>query len=114
MVRTFQDGAEIQIRDIFKSASLNKAFSDTVPTSSCNGLELSLPRSLQSSLEEQVCLIATVRLVTPQFLKVRLQHSGGVVTPDHVQYFPGCYIIMIRPNLTPALTLLFVPEHLLE
>lgn len=41
-----------------------------VPTSSCNGLELSLPRSLQSSLEEQVCLIATVRLVTPQFLKV--------------------------------------------
>lgn len=49
--------------------------SDTVPTSSCNGLELSLPRSLQSSLEEQVCLIATVRLVTPQFLKVRLGHQ---------------------------------------
>lgn len=43
----------------------------TVPTSSCNGLELTLPRSLQSSLEEQVCLIATVRLVTPQFLKVK-------------------------------------------
>ncbi|TNM85062.1 hypothetical protein fugu_009240 [Takifugu bimaculatus] len=44
-------------------------FHKNVPTSSCNGLELSLPRSLQSSLEEQVCLIATVRLVTPQFLK---------------------------------------------
>lgn len=42
-----------------------------VPTSSCNGLELTLPRNLQSSLEEQVCLIATVRLVIPQFLKVR-------------------------------------------
>lgn len=42
-----------------------------MPTSSCNGLELTLPRNLQSTLEEQVCLIATVRLVTPQFLKVR-------------------------------------------
>ncbi|KAJ3589666.1 hypothetical protein NHX12_010509 [Muraenolepis orangiensis] len=40
-----------------------------VPTSSCSGLELTLPRTLQSSLEDQVCLIATVRLVTPQFLK---------------------------------------------
>nr|XP_057944262.1 neuronal PAS domain-containing protein 2 isoform X4 [Doryrhamphus excisus] len=44
-------------------------FHNNVPTSSCNGVELTLPRSLQSSLEEQVCLIATVRLVTPQFLK---------------------------------------------
>uniref|UniRef100_A0A3B4A321 Uncharacterized protein n=1 Tax=Periophthalmus magnuspinnatus TaxID=409849 RepID=A0A3B4A321_9GOBI len=44
-------------------------FQNNVPTSSCNGLELTLPRTLQSSLEEQVCLIATVRLVTPQFLK---------------------------------------------
>ncbi|XP_035864704.1 neuronal PAS domain-containing protein 2 isoform X7 [Sander lucioperca] len=43
-------------------------FHNSVPTS-CNGLDLTLPRSLQSSLEEQVCLIATVRLVTPQFLK---------------------------------------------
>ncbi|XP_037124862.1 neuronal PAS domain-containing protein 2 isoform X3 [Syngnathus acus] len=44
-------------------------FHNNVPTSSCNGVELTLPRSLQTSLEEQVCLIATVRLVTPQFLK---------------------------------------------
>lgn len=50
---------------------LSLVFCHTVPTSSCNGLELTLPRSLQSTLEEQVCLIATVRLVTPQFLKVR-------------------------------------------
>lgn len=53
------------------SITRKKVFSAAVPTSSCNGLELSLPRSLQASLEEQVCLIATVRLVTPQFLKVR-------------------------------------------
>ncbi|XP_015235169.1 PREDICTED: neuronal PAS domain-containing protein 2-like isoform X2 [Cyprinodon variegatus] len=44
-------------------------FHNNVPTSSCNGHEVTLPRSLQSSLEEQVCFIATVRLVTPQFLK---------------------------------------------
>ncbi|KAL0994204.1 hypothetical protein UPYG_G00119200 [Umbra pygmaea] len=44
-------------------------FHNNVPTSSCNGFELTLPRSLQSSIEEQVCLVATVRLVTPQFLK---------------------------------------------
>ncbi|XP_057677818.1 neuronal PAS domain-containing protein 2 isoform X1 [Corythoichthys intestinalis] len=43
-------------------------FHNNVPTT-CNGVELTLPRSLQSSTEEQVCLIATVRLVTPQFLK---------------------------------------------
>ncbi|KAL4649220.1 neuronal PAS domain-containing protein 2-like isoform X7 [Arapaima gigas] len=40
-----------------------------VPTMSCNGFDLALPRMLQSSLEEQVCLVATVRLATPQFLK---------------------------------------------
>ncbi|XP_061658448.1 neuronal PAS domain-containing protein 2 isoform X3 [Syngnathoides biaculeatus] len=44
-------------------------FHNNVPTSSCDGLELTLPRSLQSSPGDQVCLIATVRLVTPQFLK---------------------------------------------
>ncbi|XP_077360920.1 neuronal PAS domain-containing protein 2 isoform X2 [Festucalex cinctus] len=44
-------------------------FHNNVPTSSCDGDELTLARSLQTSLEEQVCLIATVRLVTPQFLK---------------------------------------------
>ncbi|XP_077448868.1 neuronal PAS domain-containing protein 2 isoform X2 [Stigmatopora argus] len=43
-------------------------FHNNVPTT-CNGVELTLPRSLQSSTEEQVCLIATVRLVTPQFVK---------------------------------------------
>lgn len=50
--------------------SMYLVFFHIVPTS-CNGLDLALPRSLQSSLEEQVCLIATVRLVTPQFVKVR-------------------------------------------
>ncbi|KAJ7995888.1 hypothetical protein DPEC_G00231380 [Dallia pectoralis] len=44
-------------------------FHNNVPISSCNGFELTIPRSIQSSLEDQVCLVATVRLVTPQFLK---------------------------------------------
>lgn len=43
-----------------------------MPLSSINGYELAFPRTLQSSLEEQICLVATVRLVTPQFLKVNL------------------------------------------
>ncbi|XP_059404498.1 neuronal PAS domain-containing protein 2-like isoform X3 [Carassius carassius] len=46
-----------------------KFHNNAVPLSSCNGYELAFPRTLQSSLEEQICLIATVRLVTPQFLK---------------------------------------------
>ncbi|XP_041076686.1 neuronal PAS domain-containing protein 2-like isoform X2 [Polyodon spathula] len=40
-----------------------------VPASSCNGFELGIPRTIRSSAEEQVCLVATVRLVTPPFLK---------------------------------------------
>ncbi|XDV21115.1 hypothetical protein PO909_026285 [Leuciscus waleckii] len=44
-------------------------FHNNVPLSTCNGYELAFPRTLQSSLDEQICLIATVRLVTPQFLK---------------------------------------------
>ncbi|KAJ8396779.1 hypothetical protein AAFF_G00013780 [Aldrovandia affinis] len=44
-------------------------FQNNVPTSSCNGFEPAVPRTLQSSLEEQVYLVATVRLATPQFLK---------------------------------------------
>ncbi|XP_058845541.1 neuronal PAS domain-containing protein 2-like [Acipenser ruthenus] len=40
-----------------------------VPASSCNGFELAIPRTIRSSAEEQVCLVATVRLVTPPFLK---------------------------------------------
>ncbi|KTF87944.1 hypothetical protein cypCar_00022430 [Cyprinus carpio] len=44
-------------------------FHNNVPLSSCNGYELAFPRTLQSTLEEQICLVATVRLVTPQFLK---------------------------------------------
>lgn len=44
-------------------------FHNNVPLSSCNGYDLAFPRTLQSSIEEQVCLVATVRLATPQFLK---------------------------------------------
>ncbi|KAK3527453.1 hypothetical protein QTP86_023065 [Hemibagrus guttatus] len=44
-------------------------YQNTVPASSCNGYEPMFPRPLQTSVEEQMCLVATVRLVTPQFLK---------------------------------------------
>jgi len=42
-----------------------------VPTPSCNGFESAIARAFRSATEEQICLVATVRLVTPQFLKVR-------------------------------------------
>ncbi|XP_047664938.1 neuronal PAS domain-containing protein 2 isoform X3 [Tachysurus fulvidraco] len=44
-------------------------YQNSVPASSCNGYELMFPRPLQTSVEDQMCLMATVRLVTPQFLK---------------------------------------------
>lgn len=40
-----------------------------VPTSSYNGFESAVARAFRSSTEKQICLVATVRLVTPQFLK---------------------------------------------
>ncbi|KFV55430.1 Neuronal PAS domain-containing protein 2, partial [Gavia stellata] len=40
-----------------------------VPTPSCNGFESAIARAFRSATEEQICLVATVRLVTPQFLK---------------------------------------------
>ncbi|KAG2463672.1 CLOCK protein, partial [Polypterus senegalus] len=44
-------------------------FYNHVPTSSCNGFESALPRAIHPASEEQLCLVATVRLTTPQFLK---------------------------------------------
>ncbi|KAK2816668.1 hypothetical protein Q7C36_022939 [Tachysurus vachellii] len=44
-------------------------YQNSVPASSCNGYELMFPRPLQTSVEDEMCLVATVRLVTPQFLK---------------------------------------------
>ncbi|XP_044283300.1 circadian clock protein PASD1 isoform X1 [Varanus komodoensis] len=40
-----------------------------VPASSYNGFESAIARVFRSASEEQICLVATVRLVTPQFLK---------------------------------------------
>nr|XP_033800166.1 circadian clock protein PASD1 isoform X2 [Geotrypetes seraphini] len=40
-----------------------------VPSPSCNGFESAIARAFKSATEEQICLVATVRLVTPQFLK---------------------------------------------
>lgn len=42
-----------------------------VPNCTPNGFEGVIQRSLQSAFEERVCLIATVRLAKPQFIKVR-------------------------------------------
>ncbi|XP_051878293.1 neuronal PAS domain-containing protein 2 [Pristis pectinata] len=47
----------------------NFKFHNLVPTSSCNGFESAISRSFRSAGKEQVCLVATVRLVIPQFLK---------------------------------------------
>uniref|UniRef100_A0A3P8W5L9 Neuronal PAS domain protein 2 n=1 Tax=Cynoglossus semilaevis TaxID=244447 RepID=A0A3P8W5L9_CYNSE len=44
-------------------------FHNNVPKSTCDSLKVTLHRSLQSALEEEICLIATVQLVTPQFVK---------------------------------------------
>uniref|UniRef100_A0A1W7RJ11 Neuronal PAS domain-containing protein 2-like protein n=1 Tax=Agkistrodon contortrix contortrix TaxID=8713 RepID=A0A1W7RJ11_AGKCO len=40
-----------------------------VPTSSFNGFESPVARAFRSVSDTQVCLVATVRLITPQFLK---------------------------------------------
>ncbi|KAJ6663327.1 hypothetical protein lerEdw1_010463 [Lerista edwardsae] len=40
-----------------------------VPTTSYNGFESAIARVFRSANEEQICLVATVRLITPQFLK---------------------------------------------
>ncbi|XP_062915898.1 neuronal PAS domain-containing protein 2-like [Mobula hypostoma] len=47
----------------------NFKFYNLVPASSCNGFESAISRSFRSTGKEQVCLVATVRLVIPQFLK---------------------------------------------
>ncbi|XP_078268045.1 circadian locomoter output cycles protein kaput-like [Rhinoraja longicauda] len=47
----------------------NFKFHNLVPSSSCNGFESAVSRSFRSAGKEQVCLVATVRLVIPQFLK---------------------------------------------
>ncbi|XP_048461224.1 neuronal PAS domain-containing protein 2-like [Rhincodon typus] len=44
-------------------------FHNIVPMASCNGFESAISRSFRSAAKEQVCLVATVRLVIPQFLK---------------------------------------------
>lgn len=43
-----------------------------VPNCTRNGFEGVIQRSLHSAFEDRVCLIATVRLAKPQFIKVRI------------------------------------------
>ncbi|XP_067841548.1 neuronal PAS domain-containing protein 2-like [Heptranchias perlo] len=42
---------------------------DSVPSSSCNGFEGAVQRTFQTTVDEQMCFVATVRLATPQFIK---------------------------------------------
>lgn len=46
--------------------------SPPVPNCTQNGFEGVIQRSLQSAFEDRVCLIATVRLAKPQFIKVSI------------------------------------------
>lgn len=52
------------------SAYLSCLLSSPVPNCTQNGFEGVIQRSLQSAFEDRVCLIATVRLAKPQFIKV--------------------------------------------
>ncbi|XP_066032693.1 neuronal PAS domain-containing protein 2 isoform X2 [Chamaea fasciata] len=41
-----------------------------VPNSTCNGFDEAVPRAYRASPGKQICFVATVRLATPQFLKM--------------------------------------------
>lgn len=55
--------------------------SSPVPNCTRNTFEGVIQRSLQSAFEDRVCLIATVRLAKPQFIKVRILISSSVLHP---------------------------------
>lgn len=60
--------------------SLNWNLYPLVPNRTHNGLTgLVIQRSLHSAFEEQLCLVATVRLAKPKFIKVRVRSSGALV-----------------------------------
>lgn len=63
----FQDVAPCEA--IFPSLIYHVCF-PPVPNCTQNGFEGVIQRSLQSAFEDRVCLIATVRLAKPQFIKV--------------------------------------------
>lgn len=52
-----------------------------VPNCTRNSFEGVIQRSLQSAFEDRVCLIATVRLAKPQFIKVRILVRSAVSRP---------------------------------
>lgn len=47
-----------------------------MPNSTCNGFDEAVPRAYRTSPGKQICFVATVRLATPQFLKVSA-HRGS-------------------------------------
>lgn len=52
-----------------------------VPNCTRNSFEGVIQRSLQSAFEDRVCLIATVRLAKPQFIKVSILVGSAVSRP---------------------------------
>lgn len=59
----------------FQAVNLSVLCLSPVPNCTRNGFDGVIPRSLHSAFEDRVCLIATVRLAKPQFIKVR-SHSA--------------------------------------
>lgn len=55
--------------------------SSPVPNCTRNSFEGVIQRSLQSAFEDRVCLIATVRLAKPQFIKVSILVGSAVSRP---------------------------------
>lgn len=54
---------------------VDSALCFSVPNITRNGLARVLQRSLQPAFDDQVCFVATVRLVKPQFIKVFFIHT---------------------------------------
>lgn len=57
-----------------------------VPNCTRNGFEGVIQRSLHSAFEDRVCLIATVRLAKPQFIKVRIIICSSFSQPHSICY----------------------------
>ncbi|KAM7012476.1 circadian locomoter output cycles protein kaput isoform 3-T3 [Tautogolabrus adspersus] len=68
MLRGTMDPKEPPVYEYVKFIGNFKSLNN-VPNCNRNGFDGVIQRSLQSALEEQVCLIATVRLAKPQFIK---------------------------------------------
>lgn len=73
-----------------------------VPNCTRNGFDGVIQRSLHSAFEDRVCLIATVRLAKPQFIKVRIFNcfSFYLVDTHSVSCFRALKVALIRTGLS--------------